>query len=370
MTDAKTSPCGRARHERRMSSDPRVFFFFSHQEMTGKLKSNSCLTSFFFLQLDQRSRVSCTIVNSVIQKNLYRDNSNCFSLLGVYCVDRSDSDSYPLVLKMEHCALQRFGNQWQLEVKCRPKGSKASSGRWINIKNIYPDATVQVKQNYIELTLPTVEESHEFAVFGTPEVKDKKRMRLGIFGGKATRGQDWNIVGTLLDDTMMAFETLCEKEERKGRQLLTILPGLFISNSGEDIKIDISGLEKGWKIIGSSLMTIKSEDAWNSPENSTDFPCCVFEITHVDEAKQLFSCEITASHLNDSAETELVAFFEQANEVMTPPELPIQENNIFDLFVFLQMLVFFVECFTGSSFDPQAPKKGSVADKLESFHGK
>lgn len=49
-------------------------------------------------------------------------------------------------------------------------------------------------------------------------------------------------------------QTLCEKEERKGRQLLTILPGLFISNSGEDIKIDISGLEEGWKIIGSSLV--------------------------------------------------------------------------------------------------------------------
>ena len=49
-------------------------------------------------------------------------------------------------------------------------------------------------------------------------------------------------------------QSLCEKEERKGRQLLTILPGLFISNSGEDIKIDISGLEEGWKIIGNSLM--------------------------------------------------------------------------------------------------------------------
>ena len=55
-------------------------------------------------------------------------------------------------------------------------------------------------------------------------------------------------------------QTLCEKEERKGRQLLTILPGLFISNSGEDIKIDISGLEKGWKIIGSSLMVRRKKN--------------------------------------------------------------------------------------------------------------
>ena len=194
----------------------RAFFFFFHtKRWQASWSQIAVLRLFFFLQLDQRSRISCTIVNSVIQKNLYRDNSNCFSLLGVYCVDRSDSDSYPPVLKMEHCALQKFGNQWQLEVKCRPKGSKASSGRWINIKNIYPDATVQVKQNYIELTLPTVEESHEFAVFGTPEVKDKKRMRLGIFGGKATRGQDWNIVGTLLDDTMMAFEVQNKKRFKR-----------------------------------------------------------------------------------------------------------------------------------------------------------
>lgn len=201
-TNVKTSPCGRARHERRMSSDSRVFLF-SHQK--SKLKSNSCLTSFFF-QLHQRSRISCTILNCVIQKNPYRDNSNCFSLLGVYGVDPRDNKRRSRVLKIEHCASQEFGNQWQLEVKCRPKGSKDSSGRWTNIRSMYPDATVKVKQNYIELTLPTVEDSHEFAVFGTSEVKDKKRMRLGIFGGKATRGQDWNIVGTLFDDTMLAFE--------------------------------------------------------------------------------------------------------------------------------------------------------------------
>ena len=154
----------------------------------------------------EESSVKNVLCVCVIQKNPYRNNSNCFSLLGVYDVDPRDNKGNSVVLKIEHCALQEFGNQWQLEVKWRPKGSKASSGRWTNIRSIYPDATVKVKQNYIELTLPTVEDSHEFAVFGTPEVKDKKRMRLGIFGGKATRGQDWNIVGTLFDDTMMAFE--------------------------------------------------------------------------------------------------------------------------------------------------------------------
>ena len=110
------------------------------------------------------------------------------------------------VLKIEHSALQELGNQWTLEVKCRPKGSKASAGNWTSLRNIYPDATVKVKHNYMELTIPSVEESHEFAVFGTPETNDKKRMRMGIFGGKATCGKGWNIFATIFDDTMMAFE--------------------------------------------------------------------------------------------------------------------------------------------------------------------
>ena len=63
------------------------------------------------------------------------------------------------------------------------------------------------------------------------------------------------------------------------------------------------------------LQTIKSKDAWNAPENSTDFPYCVFEIAHLDETKQTFLCGIQASHLNDTAETELVAFFEQEQVV-------------------------------------------------------
>lgn len=62
------------------------------------------------------------------------------------------------------------------------------------------------------------------------------------------------------------------------------------------------------------FQTIKSKDAWNSPENSTDFPSCIFEIAHVKETKQSFFCGITVSHLNDTADTEVVAFFEQVNK--------------------------------------------------------
>lgn len=58
------------------------------------------------------------------------------------------------------------------------------------------------------------------------------------------------------------------------------------------------------------LQTIKSKDAWNTPEDATDFPCCHFIIKHVDKAKQSFFCKITASHENDQANSEVVAYFE------------------------------------------------------------
>lgn len=110
------------------------------------------------------------------------------------------------VLKMEHCALEDPGSQWNLEVKCRPRGSKASTEPWSNIYDFYPDANVKVKHNYIELTIPSPKEDHEFAVFGTPETKDKKRVQVGIFGKKPMQGKQWEVFVTLFDDTMMAFK--------------------------------------------------------------------------------------------------------------------------------------------------------------------
>ena len=61
------------------------------------------------------------------------------------------------------------------------------------------------------------------------------------------------------------------------------------------------------------FQTIKSKDAWNSPENSTDFPNCHFEISHVDKRKQSFFCVITASHGKDSARAEIVEYFERVS---------------------------------------------------------
>ena len=63
------------------------------------------------------------------------------------------------------------------------------------------------------------------------------------------------------------------------------------------------------------LQTIKSIDAWNSPENSTDgFPHCHFEISHVDKMKQAFFCVITASHGKDSARAEIVEYFQRVSK--------------------------------------------------------
>ena len=61
------------------------------------------------------------------------------------------------------------------------------------------------------------------------------------------------------------------------------------------------------------LQTIKSKNAWQSPENATDFPRCHFEIIHVDKTKQSFFCGMTASHENDQANTEVVAYFERVS---------------------------------------------------------
>ena len=111
---------------------------------------------------------------------------------------------------MEHCAFNGRGNQWNLEVKCRMQDSnragKWPNGRWVNINELYPDAKIEMKHNLVYVTIDSPNENHEFAVFGTPEVNDKKRMQLGLFGEKPVKGKDWKIWAILFDDTMMAFQ--------------------------------------------------------------------------------------------------------------------------------------------------------------------
>ena len=107
---------------------------------------------------------------------------------------------------MEHSALQGPNSQWNLEVKCKLRENKASTKRWVNIWNFYPDSKVELKHNEIELSISSPNEDHEFAVFGIPEIEDKKRMQMAIFGEKPIQGKHWHIFVTLFDDTMMAFK--------------------------------------------------------------------------------------------------------------------------------------------------------------------
>ena len=48
-------------------------------------------------------------------------------------------------------------------------------------------------------------------------------------------------------------QQVCQKEEERGHKLLAPLAGMFISNINEDIKIEFSALDTGWKIKGSKV---------------------------------------------------------------------------------------------------------------------
>jgi len=103
-----------------------------------------------------------------------------------------------------------------------------------------------------------------------------------------------------------------------GHVTLLVLFGVFFQGFlkpklGAWYREQIKALIELWISLQHLLIfqTVKSKDAWNSPENSTDFPYSIFEIAHLDKTKQTFCCGIQASHSNDTAETELVAFFEQ-----------------------------------------------------------
>ena len=113
--------------------------------------------------------------------------------------------------RMEHSALNGSKSEWKMEVKFRPKGDNVA--KWQNISVHYPGATTEIDHNFITLTIPWPEEEHEFAVFGTPEKDDKKRMQLGIFGESLAKGKNASFHAVLFDDTLMAFEVRSIKME-------------------------------------------------------------------------------------------------------------------------------------------------------------
>lgn len=288
---------------------------------------------------------------------------------GLYSKDDWNLDDKDIIW-MEHSALNDSDNKWEFHVRYRQRGRSATTKRWRNITEDYPNARVKISHNIIELTIPLPNENHEFAVFGKPEIEDKKRMQVGLFGEKPTKGNNILIQVVLFDDTMMAFENVCGKEERKGRQLLTTSAGLFVSNSDKDVMIEVNSLKTGYDINGSNLKTIKSKDAWNTPENSTDYPNCLFEISCKDKATALFKCEIIVSQETDTAEAEVVTHFDQNYEApvtehsvteQTQEELNISWSNLLGVY-FYQMTVFLACCVT--DFD----RSGRKGELLYSFY--
>ncbi|CAH3143299.1 unnamed protein product, partial [Porites evermanni] len=237
--------------------------------------------------------------------------SSCYTIHG-------GSLSTPPSTLIEHCCLMTRGNEWVIEVKCRPVQHDIREGsqqkrNWRSLMEVYPNAIVKQKHNDTEVILPPLREDVEIAAFGRPGKDDRKRMQMAIFASRPTQGRDWKIWVYLVDDTNPACKSICQEEDKKGNRLLSPCSGMFVSNSKEDITIELSALEPGWKIKGSSIKTIKSRDAWNSPENSVDFPRCYFEIRHVDRTKQSFFCRIKASHEGDVARAEIVGYFERVN---------------------------------------------------------
>ncbi|XP_022785393.1 uncharacterized protein LOC111325770 [Stylophora pistillata] len=237
--------------------------------------------------------------------------SRSFIVSGCYKVFKNGALP-PQPILIEHCCLVAEGNSWDILVKCRPHSNQRKKKRnWRNVMEVYPDAKVERCHNDIELTLPVLRKNLEVAAFGVPRKDDQKRMQMTIFGKEPTQGCDWKIRVYLIDDSAMAFKAVCKKEAEKGNRLLTTLSGLFVSNSKESITIEFTDMDPGWQIKGNNVKAISTRDAWNSPENSANFPLCVFDVSHVDRTKQQFFCEITVTHDHDSANTEMVAFFEQ-----------------------------------------------------------
>ena len=120
----------------------------------------------------------------------------------------ASAKSEAVKLKMEHCAKLSLGHNWNVAVKVCAQDSKINQKKklWVDIKELYPDAIVEMSKNSIEVTLNSPKENHQFAVFGTPDVIDKKRMQLGLFGEKPVTGRDWKILPILFDDTVMAYQ--------------------------------------------------------------------------------------------------------------------------------------------------------------------
>ena len=98
-----------------------------------------------------------------------------------------------------------------MEVKCRLilHGAQDAFNQrynWGSLMVVYPEATVQLKPNDIEVTLPSLQEDVEVAAFARPGKDDKKRMQMAIFAKQPKQGRDWKIWVYLVHETSPACE--------------------------------------------------------------------------------------------------------------------------------------------------------------------
>ena len=124
---------------------------------------------------------------------------------------RNDQSHGKVTFEMEDCAFNGKGNRWFKNVKFRIQKPHFPArierkNPWMDINELYPNAEVKMKHNIVEVTIDSPQENHEFAVFGVPDVNDRKRMQVGLFGEKPLQGEDWKIWVIIFDDTMMAFQ--------------------------------------------------------------------------------------------------------------------------------------------------------------------
>lgn len=214
-----------------------------------------------------------------------------------------------------HCALMgRAVNNWYLYVMCRPHTT--SGAAWQSVTTTFPNTKVKVEHNDVEVTLPPLEEAYEMAVFGRPGKKDMKRMQLALYGGTPKAGINWNIKVELYDDISTVTQQVREKHLKLGNKLLTARAGLFLANSDDHIKIELSGLDAAFQIKGNAIKEISSKEAWNPPEDALDCPTLVYEIAHVDELKSTFFGKISVSHVGDHAEADIIADFEKDADII------------------------------------------------------
>lgn len=209
-----------------------------------------------------------------------------------------------------HCALMgRAVNNWSLYVMCRPHTK--SDTAWQSITTTFPSTEVKFEHNDVEVTLPPLEEAYEIAVFGRLGKTDLKRMQLALYGCAPKAGANWTINVELYDDISAITQQVREKHLKLGNKLLTARAGLFVANSDDHIKIELSALDAAFQIKGSAVKEISSRKVWNPPEDALDRPTLVYEIAHVDESRSTFFGKIRASHVGDHVEAYIMADFEK-----------------------------------------------------------